>query len=65
MSNVHARFAMEILGHSQVSATMVACTHVPESPKREAVPHIDRMLHRRRTRSPTLMSKTDARSPGA
>ncbi|MEW2436707.1 tyrosine-type recombinase/integrase [Streptomyces caniferus] len=46
--NVHPRVAMEILGHSKISVTMDIYTHVPDTLKREAVAHMDRMLGPRR-----------------
>lgn len=45
---------MEILGHSQISITIDAYTHVEQDTQREAMSHVDRLLRRRVPRDSPL-----------
>jgi integrase len=46
-AGVAPRVVVEILGHSQISLTMDAYTHVAQDTQREAISHMDRLLRRR------------------
>lgn len=57
---------MEILGHSQIGATMNIYAPVVQDTQREAVSHLDRMLKRQRPdrgRPHPLMSEVDVKGP--
>lgn len=46
-AGVAPRVVMEILGHSQISITLDAYTHVVQDTQREAMRHMDRLLRKR------------------
>lgn len=54
-AGVASRVVTEILGHSRISITMDAYTHVVQDTQREAMSRMDRLLRRRPDRSVTVL----------